>query len=319
MGVAGQDHVDPRHHARHLLIYVKSIVAQANDQLGPFGAHLVYHFLHTFVADPKGVFGEHPAGVGNRHIRERLPDHRDLDTTGLVELVRGEQLGWFVPFGVKDVLAKGGKRQPFHDLGHAVRAEREFPVKGHCVGLERVHHIDHVLTLGVITGIAAVPRIAAIQQQRVRPVGADLVDHGRHAVQPAHLAIALRQSCEIVIGQRISRRAAISDAIKLAEIRTGHMRHLPAVLAHTDIHRRFAEIDRFKLRVDVGHVDQADVAKRVEFQQLVLRERLLRGQLAPVAKRRRTIQSCCSHTSLKKITTRDHRLAFSTRNSYAHV
>ena len=319
MGVTRQDHVDPRHYARHLLVHIKAVVAQAYDQFGPFGADLVHHFLHTLVADTERVFGEHPAGVGDRHIGESLPDHRDFDAACLVELVGREKLCRFVPFGVKDVLPQGGKGQPLDNLCHAVRAEREFPVKSHRVGLERIHHVDHVLTLRVVAGVAAVPGVAAIQQQRIGPVRADLVDHTRHTVQTAHLAIALRQRRKIVIGQRIGRGAAVRDPVKLAEIRAGQMRHLPAVLAHTDIDRRFAEIDRFQLRVNVGHVDQADTPEGVKFKQFVLRQRLLRGKLAPDAKGRRTIQSRCSHAGLKEITTRDHRLAFSTRNSYAHI
>ena len=79
MGMAREDHVDAGDDAGHLLVHVKAVVREADHQLGAFGADLVDHLLHMFVADAERVFGEHPAGVGNRHIGESLPDHRDFD------------------------------------------------------------------------------------------------------------------------------------------------------------------------------------------------------------------------------------------------
>ena len=90
------------------------------------------------------------------------------------------------------------------------------------------------------------PCVAAIQQQRVGARGADRLDHGGHAVQPADPAIFLRQRREIIVGQRVMRGAAIVDAVKLAEIRAGDMGHLALVGAHADIDLRFAEIDRLQ-------------------------------------------------------------------------
>ena len=58
--------------------------------------------------------------------------------------------------------------------------------------------------------------------------------------------------------------------------------------------------------MNVGDVDQADIAEGVEFQQLVLGQRLLCGQLAPIAKRRRPVKSSCSHAGLKKVSARNH-------------
>ncbi len=61
----------------------------------------------------------------------------------------------------------------------------------HRVRFQRVHHVDHVLALGVIAGIGPMPGVAAIQQQRVRAIGPDRIHHSCHAVHPAHLAIGL--------------------------------------------------------------------------------------------------------------------------------
>ena len=54
------------------------------------------------------------------------------------------------------------------------------------------------------------------------------------------------------------------------------MRRLPPRLADAEIDRRLAEIDRHQLAVHVGDVQQRDVAERVEFEQFVLRQALLR-------------------------------------------
>jgi hypothetical protein len=128
----------------------------------------------------------------------------------------------------------------------------------------------------------------------------------RHPVHAAHLAVLARQRREIVIGQRIVPRAAVLDPVKLAERLTGHMRHVALVLADADVHLRFAEIDRLELSVNVGDMDQRDVAVGLELQQLVLRQPLLRGQLRPVAETAGAHQRRGCHAGLKKIAARDH-------------
>jgi len=311
MGVAAENDVDAGDPARHLLVHVKAVMAQHHDDLGSFGADLVDHGLHVLFADAEGEFGKHPARVGDRHIGKGLADDRDLDATAFEELVGFEQLCRLVPFGVKDVLAQRGKGQAFDQFGDPVGAQGEFPVKGHRIGLQRVHHVDHILPLGVVAGIGAVPGIAAVQQQRVGPVGADGVHHVGDPVHAAHPAICPGQRREIVIGQRIGRGAAILDPVEAAEIGAGDMGHLPLGRADAQVHLGLAEIDRHQLGVDVGDMDQGQVAERVEFQELVLGQRLLRGQPGPIAKAGGPHQGRCGHGNLKKIATGDHEAAFS--------
>ena len=258
-------------------------MAEADDQFRAVRAHLVHHFLHMRVTDAKGVFREHPARIGNGHIGKGLPDHGDLHPAAFEEFIRFEQLRRFVPFGVEDVLAQGGEGQPLHQFGHTVRAQREFPVKGHRIGFQRVHHVHHVLACGAQAGERAVPCIAPIQQQGVGPVGADGVENGRHPVEPADLAIGACQRHEIVIGQRIIKRRAAPDPVAHAEILTRDMGHLSVVLTHADIDRRLAEVERFELAVNVGDMHQRDISECVELQQLVLIEAVLRGQPRPAA------------------------------------
>ncbi len=306
MGMAREDHVDPFDDPGHLFVDVKTIVAQANDEFSALSADLIHHLLHMFIADAKGVFREHPTGVGDGHVRKRLPDHGDLHAAALKEFVGFEQFGRLIPFAVKDVLAKGGKGQPLDNLLHPFGAQRKLPMEGHRVGLQRVHHVDHVLTLGLETGHRAVPRIPAIEQQRIWTVGADRVQHGGHTVEAADLAVSLRMGDEIIVGQRVIQRCAAADAVADAEILTSDMRHLATIIAHADVDRWLAEIDRFQLRVDVGHMHQGDIAELLEFQKRVLIEAVLRRQPRPVAEARAAVDGGRSHGHLQKITARQH-------------
>ena len=103
-----------------------------------------------------------------------LPAHTygDLDAAPLEELVGFEQFRRLVPFGVKDILAEGREGQTLYKFCHPLAAEREFPVEGHRVGLQPVHHVDHVLRLRVVAGVGAVPGVAAVEQQRIGAGGA---------------------------------------------------------------------------------------------------------------------------------------------------
>ena len=43
--------------------------------------------------------------------------------------------------------------------------EREFPMTGHGVGLQKRHAVDHVLALGEHGGVAVLPGVAAVEEQ----------------------------------------------------------------------------------------------------------------------------------------------------------
>ena len=103
------------------------------------------------------------------------------------------------------------------------------------------------------------------------------------------------------------RWAAVFDTVCTAEIGTGDMWNSAFVVANAQIDLWFAEPDRFQLGVNVRDVDQRHVAERIEFQQLILRQQLLGGQLAPLPKTGRTDDGAGSHTGLQKIPTRDHK------------
>ncbi len=215
-------------------------------------------------------------------------------------------------------MTQRGKRQALYNLVHPVRAQREFPVEGHRVGVEGVHDIDHVLPLGVIAGIAAMPCVAAIQQQCIGAVGTDRIDHGSNPIQSPHTAIAFGQRRKIIISQGIGRGAAVLDAVSAPKIGAGDMRHRAFVVTNTDVDLRLAKIQRFELRMDVRDMDQRDIPVSVKLQQLVLCQGLLRSKLRPIAKTGPTIKRRSGHGGLQEITARNHRVAPVTR-TYAHL
>ena len=304
MGVAGQDHVDAPHPRGHLVIDVKAVMRQADDQIDALRADLVHHLLHPLFADPEAVVGKHPFGVGDRQVRECLPDHGDGQPAPLEDAVSLE--GGLVPFRIEDVRAQEGKGQPGHDLAHPVLPERPFPVAGHRVGAQRVHHIDHVLPLAEQAGHRAVPRVAAIQQQRIRPGRADRRDHARDPVHAAHPAVAAGERLEILAAQRIGVGRARRDAEGFEESLSGEMGRPAARLADADVHFGFAKPQRHQLGVDVGDMDQGGVAVILEGQKLVLAQRLAGRDARPAAEARDADQRRGGKGCLKELASRDH-------------
>ena len=69
----------------------------------------------------------------------------------------------------------------------------------------------------------------------------------------------------------------------LEKIHAGKMRRLPARLADAEIDRRLAEIDRHELAVNVGDMQQRDIAERIELQQLGFAQALLRHRAREAA------------------------------------
>ena len=303
MGMTGQDHVNAGNALGHLLVHIETVVGQANNQFRTLPAHLIDHFLHALVADAERILGEHPAGVRDGHIGEGLPDHGDFHAAALIELIGGEILGGFIPFRVKDILAKCGERQIAYNIAHTVRAEREFPVEGHCIGFQQVHDVHDILPFSFVASVGAVPCIAAIQQQRIGTISANAIDHSRHAVHATHLAIGLTKGCEIIIAQRVVRRATVFDAVQPAEICASDMRHLPFVGPNAKVDFGLAEPDRLQLRMNVRDVDQRNIAESIKLKQIALAQRLLRRQLAPVAKAGCSDNRRSRHASLQKIAT----------------
>ena len=90
------------------------------------------------------------------------------------------------------------------------------------------------------------------------------------------------------------------------------MRRLSARFADAEIDRRLAEIDRHQLGMDVGDVQQRDIAERVELHELGLGQALLRhgsgkiGARKAAAKRQRR----GGGADLQDFTAGDHGFSF---------
>jgi len=64
------------------------------------------------------------------------------------------------------------------------------------------------------------------------------------------------------------------------------MGHVTLRIADAEIDLGLAEPDRLQLRMDVGHMDQRDIAEILERQQLLLGESLLGSQPGEIAEAR---------------------------------
>ena len=171
------------------MIDVKAVVRQADDQIDVLAAQLVHDLLHALFTNAEAVFWEHPFRVGDRQIGEGLPDHAHGQIALLDDLIGLE--GRFVPFDVIDIGAKEREVALLDQFLHALGPEGEFPVAGHRFHAQQVLHPNHVLAPGLEAGIAAVPGIAPVQQDRIRAAAADRLHDRCDAVEAAHLAIGL--------------------------------------------------------------------------------------------------------------------------------
>ena len=195
------------------------------------------------------------------------------------------------------------------NLMHAVRAQREFPMRGHGIHAKRVEKIHHILAIGAQSGQRPLPCIAPIQDNGIGPFGANGVDHSRNTIKPTHAAITLGKGCEITIGQSIIEMTALRDAISRSKIRTRQMRHLPQGGADAQVELGLAEINRLGLRMNVSDMHQGDIPCPACANQIFLRQGLLRGKFGPIAKARCAIKRGRGQSSLKKMAACDHILS----------
>ena len=237
-----------------------------------------------------------------------MPNHRNHGAAALEQFVIVKN--GFIPFSVKNIRAQEGRLQRiFDNLMHAVRAQREFPMRGHGIHAKRVEKIHHILAIGAQSGQRPLPCIAPVQDNRIRPFGSNGVDHSRDAVKPAHAAITLGKGREVTIGQRIIQMTALRDAIGRAEIRARQMRNLPQGRAYAQVELGLAEINRLGLRMNVSDMHQGDISCPACANQIFLCQSLLRGKFGPIAKARCAIKRSRGQRSLKEMTACDHVLS----------
>ena len=305
MRVAGEDHVEAGDPARQLAVDVEAVMRQQDDELRAFRAHRVDIGLNLLLADAERPVGHHPARIGDRRVGEGLADHGDLDPAALEDAIGLEDR--LVPFGVADIAAEEGIGKSLDQFLDALRAIGELPMAGHGVRRQRVHDLDHVHAAGLQRGIAALPGVAAVEEQHpVLALGTDRLEHGGDAVDTAHPAIGARQGIEIDRRQRIGFRRARLQIVELEEILAGHMRRQALYLADAQIGRRLAEVDRHQLGVDVRQVHQRDVAERPERQEVVLAQALLGRQPRPLAEAGTAGQGTGGHRRHQELTPGNH-------------
>ncbi len=282
VGVGRQDHVDPVDPRRQLAVHVEAVMREQHDDRGALLLPRLRHQLgKAALADAEAEIREHPAGIRDGHVGKRLPDHGDPRPAALE--IGHALVGRLVPFRVEDVRAQQREGQRLAHLAHVVAAVGEFPVGGHGVGAQRVHHRHHVAPLGGVRGIAPLPSIAPVEQQRIGPLGADGVQHGRHAVEATHAPVLPRQRGEVDRGQRVGMGRAGGDAVMVEERLTRDVRRLALRDPDAEIDGRLAEVHGRHLRVDVGDVHKGDGADGRHVEQRGLRHRLARRRPLPPA------------------------------------
>src|SRR5205085_5849467 len=144
---------------------------------------------------------------------------------------------------------------------HAIGAERELPMTCHHIDAEQLAGVDHVLTLRPQRRRRALPRIATIEQQRVRTARLQLLDECREMRKTAKRAVSLRCGAEIEVGERMRIAAPRWNTEMLQQRFADEMRWATGGRAKTEIDARLAKIGGQKLRVTIGEMQHAHVAE----------------------------------------------------------
>ena len=297
-----------------LAVDVEAVVREQHDQLRAVLARLLDVELEIVLANAERPVRDHPARIGDRRIGQRLADDGDLDAAAL-DHRHGSNAGSFHSVS-RTFCARNGNASCLDQLLDPLGAERELPVPDHGVRLEQRHAVDHVLALADERRVAVLPGVAAVEERdAVAALGADRLEDGGDAVEPAEPAVALGQRGEIDRGQGIGRGRARRDLVEIEKRLTADMRHQPLRVADAEIGRRLAEQERHELGMNVGDVHERDVADRVEPQQFVLRQALLRQRARPPAGQDRRGRG--GH--LKKIAPRKHYRLPDQRTPTAHA
>ncbi len=120
------------------------------------------------------------------------------------------------------------------------RAEREFPVACHDIDAQQAGGLDHILAPGPQRGRRALPRIAAIEQQRAGALRADLFDQSRQVRKAAELTIGARLMLEIKMRERMREPGVRTDAVMFEQGRADQIRRLAGHAGNADVDARFS-------------------------------------------------------------------------------
>ena len=261
-----------------------------------FLPQLVDELLQFRLADAEGPIGGEALGMRDRHVRKRLADDGNAEAADLLDrrrlegaagiLVEGGLVVERGLFGEKHVLRQELAFEIFQVGAQPFFAIGELPVAGHRLDAEQICRLDHVGALHDVGQPAALPQIAAVDEQRAAGagLGAQAVDQRLEMREAAEPAVAVRGLGKVEIGEGVRLAAFRRDAEMLEERFADQMRRLAGHGADAEIDARLAEMDRVKLRMRVGHVQQPHIAELADVVELVA----IRGARQPVGHRRRT-------------------------------
>ena len=135
-------------------------------------------------------------------------------------------------------------------------------MRGHRADAQHVAELDHVGTTHDVGKSGALPKIAAVKEERVLGprLGAQTIGESLDVSEAAERAIPVRRFLEIETGEGIGAAVVLWDRKMLEECIANEMRRLSSDAAEADIGARLTEIDRPDLRVRVGLMQDARVA-----------------------------------------------------------
>src|SRR3954466_203337 len=275
--MAAQDDVDASPPAGKLEIDVHAVMRQQHHGIGAVdvsnGVHQLLQFLFADAERP--VRGE-PLRVGDRYIRKRLADNgnaraADLLDQGRLEYAAGsriERLG-VVECGLfreEDVLRQELALEALEIVAERLLAIGEFPMASHCLDAEQVCGLDHVGAVHGVGQSAALPQIAAVEQQRapIPGLASQAVDQRLEMCEAAELAKTQGRLLEIETGEGMGVGAVALDAEPLQKSAPDEMRRLTCQRADPDVDARLAEMNWQQLGMRIGDVQDARIAEALE-------------------------------------------------------
>ena len=262
MGVTTQNGVDAAVAAGHFQVHVHAVVRQHNHHLRAFGTGFVDHLLHVLVLDAKGPVGHHVTWVSNGCVGKGLANDGAGHAVHFTHHIGFEhRIAKVLGLDVLRHKVDLARKVFLNDFLHAFHAIGEFPVACHHVHAQQFASVDHVLAFCPQRGGAALPGVPPIEQQGTRTRGFEAFDQSRQVRKAAHFAVATRGGFEVEVAHAIGLGTAGPHARRLEQMLAHQMRQLPLHTAQAYVDTGLAAVNRFELRVAVGHVQKRDLTK----------------------------------------------------------
>ena len=275
VGMAAENDVDPGDARSELEVDVHAVVREQHHDLRSPAADFVCEPLQALLLDAEFPLGDEPARMGDRRVGKRLADDADRHAGELANGVGFEHR--IAEIAGLDVLREefdlAGKIA-LHDLLHAGRAVGELPVPGHDVHAQQLLRLDHVLPSRPERNRRSLPGVAAVEEEARAASGAQPLHERRKVREAAQLSIRPCRPREVEMGEGVRFAASRPEVEMPQQCLADQMRRAVPRPADAEIDARLAEMDRKKLRMTIGEMQQRDVA---EARQVVERRSLRRG------------------------------------------